>query len=348
MITRLKHIKSTRKALSDGTSVTYYYHRRTNKRIHGEPGTPEFLESYKEASRSEFIKQEGDISGLIFDFKKSQEFSRLSPRTRSDYDKHLIKIKDKWGSMPLKVLEDIRIRKDLLGWRDELSIKSARQADYTWSVFRRLIQFGVHIGELTQNHLKNPGKLYTSERQDKIWLPENVSAFMKAASQELRLAMILALHTGQRQGDLLKLTWNAYDGNSLTLRQSKRKRQVYIPCTNNLKSVLDNTPRKALLILTNSYGSPWTSDGFRTSWYKTAKAAGITDLTFNDLRGTAVTTLAEQGCSEIEIATITGHSLKYVSAILDHYAARTKAIAKLAIERFEKSWVNDVDGGFGN
>ena len=45
--------------------------------------------------------------------------------------------------------------------------------------------------------------------------------------------------------------------------------------------------------------------------------AGVVDLTFNDLRGTAVTRLALVGCTEAEIATITGHSPRDVRSILD-------------------------------
>ena len=50
------------------------------------------------------------------------------------------------------------------------------------------------------------------------------------------------------------------------------------------------------------------------------QAAGIIGVTFNDLRGTAVTRLAMAGCTEAEIATITGHSMRDVRSILDgHY-----------------------------
>ncbi|MFL5101979.1 MAG: hypothetical protein ACJ8E5_15410 [Xanthobacteraceae bacterium] len=65
-------------------------------------------------------------------------------------------------------------------------------------------------------------------------------------------------------------------------------------------------------------------DGFRASWRKACVAAGIVGVTFNDLRGTAVTRLALAGCTEAEIATITGHSLRDVRSILDaHYAPRS-------------------------
>jgi integrase len=54
------------------------------------------------------------------------------------------------------------------------------------------------------------------------------------------------------------------------------------------------------------------------------KAAGITGVTFHDLRGTAVTRLALGGATEPEIAAITGHSLKDVCAVPNaHYLLQT-------------------------
>jgi integrase len=90
-------------------------------------------------------------------------------------------------------------------------------------------------------------------------------------------------------------------------------------------------------ILTTNAGKPWTSDGFRASWGKGCKRAGITGITFHDLRGTAVTRLAICGCTEAEIATITGHSLHSVRAILDtHYLSRNPALAESAIRKLER------------
>jgi len=66
------------------------------------------------------------------------------------------------------------------------------------------------------------------------------------------------------------------------------------------------------VILTSTDEKPWTADGFRASWRKACAAAGIAGLTFHDLRGTAVTRLAIAGCTEAEIAAITGHSLRDV------------------------------------
>ena len=66
------------------------------------------------------------------------------------------------------------------------------------------------------------------------------------------------------------------------------------------------------------------------------KNAGINGVTFNDLRGTAVTRLALAGCTEAQVASITGHSLRDVRSILDsHYLHRDPAMAEAAIQKLE-------------
>jgi integrase len=90
---------------------------------------------------------------------------------------------------------------------------------------------------------------------------------------------------------------------------------------------------------------PWTPDGFRASWRKACQKAGIADVTFNDLRGTAVTRLALVGCSEPEIASITGHSLRDARSILDaHYLHRDYELARTAINKLEMRYVEAKTG----
>lgn len=66
-------------------------------------------------------------------------------------------------------------------------------------------------------------------------------------------------------------------------------------------------------------------------------AAGVDDLTFHDLRGTAVTRLALAGCNTSQIGAITGHSLKDVQSILDtHYLGGQLELAEIAISKLEQ------------
>ena len=50
---KFKHLHAVRMRLADGGEVVYYYHRRTKKRIFGEFGSSEFLQSYLDAEKRE-------------------------------------------------------------------------------------------------------------------------------------------------------------------------------------------------------------------------------------------------------------------------------------------------------
>jgi integrase len=191
-------------------------------------------------------------------------------------------------------------------------------------------------GLIGTNPCERGGRLYNSGRSEKIWTDDDEATFLRSAPSHLHLPLLLALWTGQRQGDLLRLPWSAYNGSHIRLRQSKGGKRVVIPVGAPLKAALDTTAKRSTIILSNSDGAPWTSDGFRASWGKASKRAGIIGLTFHDLRGTAVTRLAIAGCTEPEIATITGHSLRDVRSILDaHYLHRDPALAESAIRKLE-------------
>jgi len=193
-------------------------------------------------------------------------------------------------------------------------------------------------GRITANPCEKGGRLYRGNRADKVWTADDEALFLQRAPVHLHLPLLLALWTGQRQGDLLRLPWSAYDGTHIRWRQSKTGARVAIQVGAPLKAALDATPKRSTIILTNSDGTPWTKDGFRASWRKACANAGIVGVTFNDLRGTAVTRLALAECTEAEIATITGHSLRDVRSILDaHYLHRDQALGDNAIRKLEAS-----------
>ena len=110
-----------------------------------------------------------------------------------------------------------------------------------------------------------------------------------------------------------------------------------IPVTDELKAALDAAPRQSPIMLTNSEGKPWSESGFQGAWGKATMRAGIRGLTFHDLRGTAVVTLARAGCNEVEIYSITGHKPSDVQAILTaHYLPRDAEVASNAIAKLNR------------
>lgn len=338
MRVRLKGINSKRKTRADGTVVTYWYAFKGGPRLPGKPGSPEFVAAYHEATAARRAPPAGVLLSLMAGYQQSAEFLGLSPRTRRDYVAKIILIEREFGDLPLGALDDRRTRGEFLAWRDRLAAKSRRQADYSWTVLARILSWSKDRGLIAVNPCERGGRVYRGTRADKVWTADDEANFLAKAPVHLRLALTLALWTGQRQGDLLALSWTAYDGQKIRLRQSKTGVRVAIPVGEPLRLALDAAAKAktATTVLTNTDGQPWKADGFRTAWRRACAGAGIVGVTFNDLRGTAVTRLALAGATEAEIATITGHALRDVRSILDHhYLSRDPALAESGIRKLE-------------
>ena len=345
----LRHINTVKKKLKDGTTKTYYYHRRTNRRIEGIPDSKEFFQSYQQACKFE-PKNAKSFNDLTCNFFQSQKFLSLSLRTRNDYNKQRPFIVDKWGNLPLEVLKDARIKSNFRKWRDELSIKKgAKQADAILGLARRIVSFAKDDGLLGVNHLMDIEGLYSADRSDIIWLPKDVDAFFQYANIGMQLALILALNLGRREADLIRLTWGDYNGETIlvTNRKSGRTNKFPAQVTPGLAKALDaykaslqSPPASERTILMQPRaGTPWADKQFSNQFSKAKNKAGLAHLHFHDLRGTAVTVLAQEGCTDMQIASITGHSLKHVSSILDKYMARTHELNVAATKRLAETWI---------
>jgi integrase len=337
---RLKGLNRAKKKLADGSTATYYYAWKGGPRLSGEPGSPEFIAAFNEAVRVKIPQKTGQLDSIFDRFLDSSEFTRLADNTQRDYRSHIAALAAKFGDFPIAALSDQRSRGVFLEYRDEVEKTSARTADYRFSVFARVLSWASKgRGIIKRNPLESIGRVYRSERRDAIWSAHDEARFLKFAPAHLHLALLLALWTGQRQGDLLRLTWAAYDGKTITVRQNKTGARMRIPVGGPLRPALDALRGDDFdAILTNARGVKWTPDGFRTSWAKACKKADISGVTFHDLRGTAVTRLALAGCEIPEIAAITGHSLRDAGAILEsHYLARDPKLGESAIRKLEKA-----------
>ena len=105
-------------------------------------------------------------------------------------------------------------------------------------------------------------------------------------------AMDLALLTGLRQADLLRLTRDNMTPDGLAVATSKTGRQVLIAWSDELRltidAVLREAPRVRRPLLCTQAGGAFTASGFATAWQRLmvrAKAAGLAQrFTFHDLR----------------------------------------------------------------
>ncbi|MGK9170688.1 hypothetical protein KXR53_30600 [Inquilinus limosus] len=84
-----------------------------------------------------------------------------------------------------------------------------------------------------------------------------------------RTAFALALYTGQRKSDIVKMRWSDYNETAGTISLAQKKtdqeakdESIVIPVHPHLREALRATPRRHGAILTTQYVQPFTPNGF--------------------------------------------------------------------------------------
>ena len=337
---RLKGVNKVTKRLADGSRRVYFYHRSSGKRLPDHPHSQEFLAAYVEADK--FAPRDtGTVGALIRLYLGSLKFETRRLSTQREYRRILTALETEFGTLPVRALHSPKVRGVFLDYQERIGRDHPREADNRLSVLSAVFSHAAKKGEIRENPIKGFERLHKANRVEFTWAESDINRFMENAPLELQQALILAIHTGQRYGDLIRLRWADYSGTHIRLRQSKGEVSIDVKVTAALQRMLDSMDRQGPFILTRASGRPWFTakddKALSKAWREHAQSAGIGDLHFHDLRGTAVTLLAEAGCSIPEIVSITGHSLQSAGKILERYLKRTKVMASAAIGRFENA-----------
>ena len=170
------------------------------------------------------------------------------------------------------------------------------------------------------------------------WSEAHISIALERLPEELRRVVVLGLYTGQRRGDLCAMTWAAYDGSAIRLRQAKTGTPLVIPAHPNLQAELKRwkAERTGIHILHSPRTGAWTAPHLSRAMKEGLEKIGLpARLNVHGLRKAAARRLAEAGCSAHEIAAVTGHlSLSMVQ----HYtrSADQHRMAGAAILRLQQ------------
>lgn len=359
-VVRLKGLNSKTKVLADGRRVTYWWAWKGGPRLPGQPGEPEFMAAYAEALAKRREAPKDTLAGLVARYRASPEYQRLADGTKAEWARWLDRIcADEGpldiGGLPLRLLDDRRVRADLLAWRDQWADRP-RTADYAMQVLGRVLSWGLGRGLLALNAAAGVEQLYRSERADQIWTPAELAAFQAAApSAEVGFIIRLACLTGLRRTDLTRLAWAHVGEVAIVMPTGKsrgRKSQV-IPLLAETRELLAEIraqqarrraelaaaaarkgrppPPEPLTVLTNTRGRPWTPDGLEHQVVETkAKARPPIDKHLHDARGAFGTRLRKAGLSASEIADVLGWEEERVERLLAAYVDRDAIVLELA------------------
>lgn len=273
--------------------------------------------------------RQGTLRWLIADYKSGPKFARLAAKTQHGYARMLDIF------MPLDHFQANEVKRIHLHELRKQFLSTPRTADEFAKVASILFSHAVDIGLIERNPAEKIQRVNESEPY-KAWTDDELLQFERACLPvPIRTAFMLGLYTGQRRDDVLKMTWASYDGTYVSVRQGKTQTFLQLRVHSNLKVYLDRLPREALLLVPSPRGTLWDASAFSKAFKVELNKVGLTHLTFHGLRHTAGRMLAEAGCSEFEIASITGHkSLTMVA----HYTrqASQRRLSDAAVTRLEK------------
>lgn len=251
---------------------------------------------------------------LITAYKGSAKFRKLADGTKRKYHPVLDALVEKNGSKSITKTTRRAVRA-------VHAAKSARPrtADLYIQIIRRLFNFAKKDLDWEVDNPAEGIELFGPQKEFEPWPEGAQKAFESAAASrgdELALtAFYLGTGTGQRAGDLCKMKWSHFDGESISVVQDKTDTRIRVYCPKRLRDYLNSLPKRGTYILAKNLTQPVSHDAIEHRFRDTRSAAGnvCKGLVMHGWRYTAAVELAEAGCSDAEIQAVTGHkTLKMV------------------------------------
>lgn len=323
----------------------YAYYRRDGRsvRIRGEIGSAEWLESYRRIAatwdRPATPKPaSGSWAALVAEYRAAPEYLGLAPRTRADYARHLDRIVAANGPKSVAGLT----RAKLLQIRDKVAAKlGGRVADYHVAVYAILLTFAVDRDYRPDHPGRRIRKIHRATGH-RPWRDDEIAAFRKAwpLGTWERTAAEIALNTGQRGGDVVRISWPHVRNGVVSLRQGKTGDWLEIPQTAELQAALEAWERTlkaknklGVAVLIGDRGKPVGKSRFDHRLAKAFKAAGLDGVTIHGWRYTTATILKELGVDLDVRRALLGHA---TVAMAEKYAAQKRG-AKAAVESLDQA-----------
>lgn len=260
-------------------------------------------------------------------YQASPEWRRLAVRTKVIYGNGLKSLAE-FHDTPLHKIT----RPWVIQYRDK-HYDSPGKLRVALNTLSNLFRFAYDRGWVEHNPAKQVSGL-PPKRPYARWEDDEINLFLRTAPDHLQQALALALYTGQRRSDLVRMRWTDYDGKTIHVIQKKTGKELFIPVHPRLKAMLHIVSKRPLMpfIIANSHGDPWAADSLRDAVTRHARKIGLKNRSIHGVRKSTASILAEMGCTPHQIMSITGQGLQEVENYTK--AANQKKLAVAAMEQW--------------
>jgi integrase len=333
------HLRYVDRFMDRHGHARHYFRRPGGKRLAlpGVPGSDEFMTAYKAALAGRGVPaadpkvrgEPGTFSRLAAQYFASPDFLRLRTRTQHVYRLVIDRFLVEHGHRRVVEMQRDDVKKIMA-----LKAATPGSANDLLKKIRTLIKFAIDTGWRTDDPTLRIKTF--SEHEFHTWTEDEIAQYEERwpIGTRERTAFALHLYTGQRRSDVAHMAWTDVAGNAINVLQAKTGARLTIPLHPNLSAALRAWPRKHVVMLTTVFNKPFSDAGYGNMMADAIAAAGLPDrCVLHGLRKAAARRLAEAGCTEKEIAAVTGHTtLKEVARYTraaDQKRLAAGAVAKL-------------------
>lgn len=180
------------------------------------------------------------------------------------------------------------------------------------SCLKHMFNLAARWGKLSVSPLGRVKSLREDNRLERILSEEEERKLLAAANEPLRMIILMALHTGMRRGEILKLTWSCIDfhQNAITIVNPKNGKSRKIPMNETVVTVLRERKKKvgdsSFVFFDAKTQKPWES--VKTAFLGAIRRAKVNKIRFHDLRHTFATRLVAGGVDILTVKELLGHS----------------------------------------
>ncbi|MBY0510811.1 MAG: tyrosine-type recombinase/integrase [Rhodospirillaceae bacterium] len=274
----------------------------------------------------------GSVAWVVEQYQASDDYLALKRGTLKYYKRFLNDLRKLFGKLPFKEAMTRRVSVDFVR-RYKPSMRRQAAAVLV-NVFNVALYY--HSAEVNHAHKL---KLKGGNRRETTFEEDQHAAWLTACGgdAEMRLAYTILRYSVQRPGDVLKMLWDRYNGDTIKLRQEKTGKLVEVPCHAELRQALDYAKRdaKTVFIVSNGY-KPLSYSRFRERFRRIADRAGLPGHQARDLRRSAAVRMSEAGATIQQISAVAGWSIDYTQRILETYIPRNVEMGRGAIAKWEQ------------
>ena len=307
---------------SKGSLYTYYRRDGLKLRIEGEPGTAAWFANYQK-THDDFEKGQeregpkpGSVDAAIIAYQQSERFDVLADSTKERYRFALDRLSKVLGALPLASIT----RRAVVRLQGKIAETQPRTAIEVTKVLNNVFQCAMDLGDVDANpaeKIKKPARY--KAKQHEAWTDEQISLFLSRASPIWRRAVTVALYTGLRRGDLVRLSRSHIKNDWIEIDIEKTSGHTAIPMRPELAAELEQQmPAASLMLIPTARGRQMRPDSLTHGIQKEWRRLGVEDgPPVHGLRRSAIIRLLEAGCSVEEVRSITAQSKRMV----EYYAA---------------------------